>query len=469
MDAQNTTPQPEQEILELNLECNPEKKPVKKWPIITAIIIAILAVAAIVAVFIIKALDSKPEEQVITIVDVERQAAGHNLANTFDMEAPVGQSAEISFEINKLALNMIQSQYPELEMLGELNGLTIDSAFERNNGMARFVFDIELDEEVMAPVEIILDSKTNCLYIASELFSDNYLKLDMASFEDEEIDTQMLELLVNAFLDSEMMDRYFNSFLELMTAQETKKEIVTVNGVSQECTVYSAEIDMDSAVQLLIDYLEELKQNNSSASDLFDSAIEKIQESLSENENVPVFYWNVYTDEAGKIIGRDIGNEDEKFLNYLVTTDGEDIGVTFSVGALEMSGNAVLQDGLLDGTFIIREDAVDYLKISTDGFDVEGCKNGLLNGIIEIEPTDELMALLFDEKIRIPVSITTYFESTQDEQNVSVSLMEMATISIKLTQYTPDTISLPDGNEIDGEDVDAFSELFGGIVTGDSV
>lgn len=460
MDAQNTTPQPEQEMemLTLNLEGNSEKKPVKKWPIISAIIIAVLAIATIVTVFVIKGLNKKAEDEVITIIDVERQAADHGFFDAFSNKEPMGQSAQITFEINELALMMIRNQYPELEMLAQLNGLSIDTTMERNNGMARFALGLEL-EEALPSVEIIVDSETESLYVVSELFSGKYLKLDLSDIDNEEVDTELLQVLLDSIMDSDMTDRYFNSFLELMTAQETKKERVTVNGVSQECTVYSAQIDFNAIAQMLVDYFKELKQNNSIYADLFDSAVDSIQEALISEDEPRILYWSVYTDDTGKIIGRDIGDEDEKFLYYLVTTDREDVGFLFTVNTLEISGNAVIKDGLMDGTFIISEDDVDYLKISTDEFDIEGCKKSMPNGSVEIEPTDDFMELLFDEKISLPVSITIDFESTQTQQNIALCLMEMATVNIKLTQYTPDTITLPEGDEISGEDSDAMSKL----------
>ncbi len=463
MEAQNITPQPEQEMemLTLNLEGNSEKKPVKKWPIICAIIIAVLAVATIVIFFVIKGLNKTPEDQVVTIVDVERQAADYDCFDLFANEGPVGQSAQISLDINEFALKMIQNQYPELEMLGELNGLSIDTTFETNNGMARFALGLELEEKSIPPVEVIVDSETKSLYVASDLFSGNYLRLDMASVENEEIDTEMLQVLWDAIVNSDMTDRYFNNFLELMTAQETKKEMVTVNGVTQECTVYSAQIDFNAIAQLIVDYFKELKENNGNNSDLFDSAIENIEESLISAEEPWVLCWRVYTDDAGKIIGRDICDEDEKLLYYLVTIDGEDVGVVFTANTLEITGNAELEDGLLDGTFIVSWDDVDYLKVSTDGFDIEGFKNGTPNGSVEIEPTDDFMGLLFDEKISLPVSVTIDFESTESQQNIALSLMEMVTLNIKLSQYTPETISLPEGNEISGEDSDVLSRLLG--------
>lgn len=468
MDTQNVNPQPEKEgdYLTLNIEGTSAKKSVKKWPVITAIMIALLAIAAVVTVIIVKNLNKNEENRVITIVDVEREAGNHGLFDSFTYEGPVGQSTRICFDIDDLALSMIKKQYPDLEILEELNGLVLNTSFEKKDNMARIVIGAELDEESDTSVEFVLDADTESLYISSDQFSGNYLKLDVSSIEQTDAVADVIELLLDAIMNSELNDRYFNSFLELMTAQETKKEIITVNGVSQECTVYSAQIDINYLANLCIDYLEELKQDSGSVTDYFDSAIDAIQETLLGEENSWILYWNVYTDASGKIIGRDIRNDDEKFLSYITTTDNEDIGFIFSVSAFEISGNAVMKAGLLDGTFIVSEDDVDYLKISAEEFDLEAWKSGMPNGTIEFEPTDELFSELFDISIGLPVSITIDFKSSEEDTSIVLSLMELATISVDVSRYIPESISLPEGNEIDANDIDAFSELFGSSSTG---
>jgi len=126
-----------------------------------------------------------------------------------------------------------------------------------------------------------------------------------------------------------------------------------------------------------------------------------------------------------------------------------------------VQGNATLKDGLMDGTFIVSLEDVDYLKLTADDFDVEGMGKGALNGSLEFEPTDELIELLFGAELSLPISIVMEFETTEDGQNVELSLMEIITLSINMRDFEPREITIPEGNEINGLDTDALSRLLG--------
>ena len=462
MDTPNITPTPEQETeaLTLNLEGVLPEKNIKKWPVITALIVALLAVITVIAVFVFKGLDQTPDSQkVITIVDVERQAGGGFDLSGFTEDAPVGKTADIRVDINDLALKLIQNQLPDLAFLGQLDGLAVYTTFERNNGMTRIALDLDMGEEASMPVEIILDDETQSVYIASEMFNDHYLKFDISSMEGSEDDWAALKFWLEVLMNSEMTDRYFNNFLELMTSQESKTEILTVNGVSQQCTVYTSQISQEALCGLVIDLLEELKECKSEYAKVMDALIEQIEESLEDETKT--LCWSVYTDNSGKIIGREISLDDECLFSYMLTTDKEDIGFKCAVASFVAQGNAVVKDGMLEGTFILSEDEVDYLKVGIEKFDLEAYKKGILNGTVELEPTDELISLLFNTKISLPVSISVDFEGDETKQTVELSLMDMVTLTIDLTNFEPGTISLPEGTEINGEDTDALSRLFG--------
>lgn len=462
MDAPQITPTPQQEtdMLTLNLEGDGPKKPKRKWPVITAAIIAAVAVAAVILVFILKNLNNTPDSQkVITIVDVERQAADSMEWSGLAYDGPVGMSTDISFDVNDVALKLIKNQLPDLAFLEELDGMAVNTVFESNNGMARFAIDLKVDEQTEFPIEIILDYKTRCAYIASELFADNYLKFELSSLQESDSDMEMIQFILEAVLNSEMADQYFDAFLELMSARETKTEIVTVNGVSQECTVYSAHISSQDIYELFAGFLEELKESNSAYEDMIDSVMELVEDNLKTDPQT--LYWDVYTDSDGKIIGRDVHTDEEKLFSYMIVKDGEDLGATFSVADFAVQGNATVEDGLLDGKFFVSMEQEDYLKITAKDFDLDGMNDGVLNGSIELEPTDALLAELFDTQLSIPVSITIDFEGTADSQTIELSLMEMITLSVDLTDFEPGEITVPEGNEINGEDPDALSRLLG--------
>ena len=470
MDTQDNIQEMDTELQELtlNLEGNTTKKPVRKWVIISAIIAVLLAVALIVTIVLLKNRDKADEEKIITIIDVERQSnTSNSLSGVFGNE-PFGQNIQIELDINDLALAVLEKQIPDLEILGDLDGLAIDATAEQNNGMIRFSLGVDYDEESIPPFDILIDRKTKCMYISSELFSGNYLKFDLESLIDEEFDIDFGAIMEDSTVDPEIHGRYFDDFLELMIAQETKTETLTANGVSQECTVYCAEIDVEKAAQLLLDYLNEIKGSSAMLDDVISPIIESVEGVLNDNEKSDTLYWYVYTDASGKIIGRQIAYDDEQILYWLCAVDGEEVGVDFYLSGLKIVGNGVLKDGLLDSTFIISEDDVDYIKISTEDFELEGLNTGKFNGTISIKPTDALLQDLFDIDISLPISLTFDFESKDDTQNVKISIMEIITLKVKTSQFEPETITLPEGNEINGEDTDAFAKLFDVIEAGEA-
>ena len=471
MDEQNVNlnETQDQDMFDLNLSGESTKKTGSKWPIITAIIIVVMALLSVAAFFIIKNLSSKEEDRVITIVDVERQAGNLDTFDTSIFEQPVGKSAKIEVDINNLVLKMLTSYNQDLEVLGQLDGLTLETEFEANDGMMRFDLELGLAEEGTIPVEIIFDSNTASLYIVSQLFGDNYLKFDMATLMESDIDTDMIGVILDILEGSDMPERYFESFLELFTAQETETKTLNANGVKQECVVYTAQISTKSLLDLSAQFLEEIKNSNDASAEALESVIETIREVENSKETPENITWCVYTDKEGVIIGREIVCDEEQLLYYLLTRDGDDLGFELTVGTLEIDGNGVLKKGLLDSTFIMSEDGTDYLKLSTEAFDIEAAKTGALNGTIEIEPMDALIEELLGSEIDIPLSFTAEFEYKNDKQNVILNLMELATITIELSQFEPGTIELPTGNEISGDDTDAFQKLFENTETSTAV
>ena len=471
MDTQSAVPETENEMHDftLNLEGIPTKKPVRKWIIIVAIVAALLIIAAVVTAVIILNRDNADDEKVITIIDVERQANNSDSLGGMWNNEPFARDISVDLDINDLALAVLEKEIPELEFLNDLDGLSVDTSIAQNNGMIRLSLSFDYDGESVPPIDITVDSETKCMYISSELFSDNYLKFDLVSMLDEELKLDLEEVFGDNAVDPEIHARYFDEFLELMFAQETETKKLTASGVSQECTVYSAKIDIKEAAQLLIDYLSELKTKNSMLNEFAEPIIEAVEKGLEDAEKLDSVYWYVYTDDAGKIIGREITYLDEQILYYLYTIDGEDVGFDFNLSGLEISGNGIYEDDLLDATFIVSEEDVDYIKISTEDFDVNGIQTGTLNGSIVVKPTDALMEDYFGVEVPIPVSLSIDFENKDSKQDIEISIMEIITLSISTFGYEPDVIVLPEGNAIDGSDPDALSKLFDIFDSGDSV
>lgn len=461
MDAQNISPQLDQDkdTLTLNLEGTTEKKSLKKWPIITAIIIAIIAVAAVIVSYVI----NKPtQDQVLSIKDVERGAVNFDIFSGLDIEDSFGHSAEMNIKINKFALNMLTSKYPELNVLEGINGMTIDAAYEHNNGLDRLYLCLDSDNAAIAPLEVILNAEEQCLYICSEAFQNRYLKHDYSN-EAQESDVQLAHIIVDTLFNSKMNERYFEHFLDLMNNENIKTESLTSSDVTERCTVYSAEIDIRALAHLLLDYLEEMNQEDEAYCEEIDSLTERIEEALEADEEPGILYWAVITNNSGEIIGREISADNEQLLYYLLTTDGEDFGLELSVSTMEITGNAELDKGIIDGSFIVSADGTDYFTVDVEEFDVEAFMDGMANGKLELEPTDAFIKDVFGLEIGMPLSLTMELESSKDDSDIVISIMEMATISIKLKKFEPDTISLPEGEELSTNDPKALFGLLGGF------
>ena len=385
MDELNVNDNLEQnkEIFDLNMEGDSAKKSGFQWPILMAIIIVVVAIASVVAYWIINNLSTEADEHVITIVDVEREASKTNAMPSIEQES-FGRSASIEVDINDFALNVVTGYNQDLKFLKELDGVKIDTVLESNDGMMRFLLDLYSKDGELIPIEVIVDSNTESVYISSELFAGNYLKFDISSLAETDIDVDMIQVFLDILLNSDISDRYFDSFLELMSVQDSKTEILISNGVREECVVYTAQINMDSVLDLVVNLLEEIGADNDTYSKLLDEIIVEIREFENDDESPEVISWCVYTNKDGEIIGRDISCDDEQILHYLTTMNGEDIGFEFRFGQLEIIGNGVLQKGLLDSTFIVSEYDIDYLKICTDSFDMEAVKTGRCIATIEM-------------------------------------------------------------------------------------
>lgn len=475
--SENTSATPQ---FELNLDGKQSNTKMKKWPLIVGV--AILAVLALVVALWkpVIGLFNKADEPK-TIMDYEAEAFkqvqdriinGYTSIVDPDAEGAIGTTCHIEFHIEDFALKVIEKQMPELAVLDQINDASLDAAVEHDGEMCRVNITPDHPKADLPGIELQYDPATECLFVVLAGLSEDYLKFDISELSQElDVSGDMVDTSALPAPEEleKLLSEYFDQLIELMDAGEVTEEKVSVGDVEQTCSVHTAYINaedfVESTSKAIEAFMELCGENAQFSEQVFDMLKELESYRVEEAEELTLT-WKLYIDSDDNVIGRQIVLNDEAVIDYLIVTENEDVAVSAVFGPVEFSGTGTMKDNKLSGKFILLVDDEKYLEIKPEDVYIGSCENGELSGSVSVELTDKLAEELFGSDLGLPLSFDFDFHISSDESSFDINYMDMVSLKVQLTSYVPEPIVLPEGEEINGSDPDAFYRWLGGMDIG---
>ena len=395
-----------------------------------------------------------------------------------------------------------------------LDNVTLSNDISFTEGKEGVLMKLLLNDSEICTLEYYMDPDTQNIYMRIPELSDKYFKTNLAEAADQQaasIESDIEELapgdtdvniptdhFATAYSDSinlsvsmmsdlaatlpeasvveTLLNKYGSMLFDNITEGESSQETLTTGEISQDCTVYEAQVSAEDAVKTATAILEEAKSDSdienilntwtdklSSNEDLYENFTKAVEDGLdslkdadTSNSDDSHLNTRIWVDETGRISGREIefqeGDEITPVLNWQMTKNGSDFGYLLSIetddsGTLSLSGSGQINDGKLNGTYEISQDDTAAAIIEVKDYDTESAKEGYLNGNYTITfPADSSedgdSSLSMFENFALVLDLN----SAKDSGSVALSVESAGSTlgSFTITSGAGESVDIPD-------------------------
>lgn len=395
-----------------------------------------------------------------------------------------------------------------------LDNVTLSNDISFTEGKEGVLMKLLLNDSEICTLEYYMDPDTQNIYMRIPELSDKYFKTNLAEAADQQaasIESDIEELapgdtdvniptdhFATAYSDSinlsvsmmsdlaatlpeasvveTLLNKYGSMLFDNVTEGESSQETLTTGEISQDCTVYEAQVSAEDAVKTATAILEEAKSDSdienilntwtdklSSNEDLYENFTKAVEDGLdslkdadTSNSDDSHLNTRIWVDETDRIAGREIefqeGDEITPVLNWQMTKDGSDFGYLLSIetddsGTLSLSGSGQINDGKLNGTYEISQDDTAAAIIEVKDYDTESAKEGYLNGNYTITfPADSSedgdSSLSMFENFALVLDLN----SAKDSGSVALSVESAGSTlgSFTITSGAGESVDIPD-------------------------
>ena len=395
-----------------------------------------------------------------------------------------------------------------------LDNVTLSNDISFTEGKEGVLMKLLLNDSEICTLEYYMDPDTQNIYMRIPELSDKYFKTNLAEAADQQaasIESDIEELapgdtdvniptdhFATAYSDSinlsvsmmsdlaatlpeasvveTLLNKYGSMLFDNITEGESSQETLTTGEISQDCTVYEAQVSAEDAVKTATAILEEAKSDSdienilntwtdklSSNEDLYESFTKAVEDGLdslkdadTSNSDDSHLNTRIWVDETDRIAGREIefqeGDEITPVLNWQMTKNGSDFGYLLSIetddsGTLSLSGSGQINDGKLNGTYEISQNDTAAAIIEVKDYDTESAKEGYLNGNYTITfPADSSedgdSSLSMFENFALVLDLN----SAKDSGSVALSVESAGSTlgSFTITSDAGESVDIPD-------------------------
>lgn len=487
-----------------NAQYNPamfaEKRSPKKnkKPVILAAVIAAIVILAIVAVICVPMIKRSLMSDRDIMAMHDRDVIEDGLEAFSSSVGSVGEDAKYNGSIGIKLSDYLAGQLSSY--IGDIDSAEIGFDVASKKDKYGCKIDISLSDTEIITLDVTADIESDKLYITAPGLVDGALELDMGMFMPEDGKASLSSLMEN-MSSLKISDKVINEALALIDAAygeageavETK-EALTIDGVSQNCTVYTLTIDEETAAKMVVAFLEKLKKSENIkdfAGDLVENyydgltreeVISEIEvfcdsgiESLTEED--PVFGDNtmVYTMyvSSDDVIGRTVEVNGVK-ITAATVKNGRDKAFEYSIhqefeGDVKFVGKGTEDKSGFTGeaSLTVFEDEIINLecdKFSCDDDKISGSVAvSFGSGLEELYPYDEEMVTVLSS-----LDVVLDFDTTKKASKVSIALslmgFDLGEITLEGTSDSNYKPAVPEGQKYSdpeefGSKIDV-SELF---------
>ena len=389
--------------------------------------------------------------------------------------AQKGSNAKITLNVEDTGRALLGAMTGGMDF-SWLQSISLDTNTSLQQGLEALTAAVLLNDSKLCDLNIYMDFAKMAEYIQIPDISEGYLVAPMES-SDVNISDDSMKLYFNLLSDlssvlpdkdtlSTLLERYGQLVISNMEDGASTDETVSVEGISEDCTVYEGQLSEASTVKMLEDIAKTAKDDKEIKS-LFDSWTEAgiatddqyqefqtavddlISDSADEGaDDSTLIYSRIWVNNEDKVVGREIGTVDGAETTPVFTwkapsADGSSallLEVQADDSSLTLTGSGTSSDGLLTGDYIFAMDGTETMDIHVADLETKPEKTGYYNGkftltfpSVDTESTDSedtttnpLAGLAVE--VNLTSDITT--ETSQIDLTLTTSGAALATLSI---------------------------------------
>lgn len=274
---------------------------------------------------------------------------------------------------------------------------------------------------------------------------------------------------------SALLDRYGNIIIDSTAEGTSSEETISVEGISEDCTVYESQITEAGVLSMMKNILTTAKEDQE-LKGLLDKWSETSGEDLNaqlqtnadvlladltgEGSDAAVVTSKAWVNADGKIIGREISAEDETgsipVFTWKNPSSDEKSALFIEFGAGEetmtFTGTGQSSEGLLNGEYVFAVNSVKMLGIKAENLETHPKVPGYYNGKIGVSVldagTEEAPNPLAAFGLDINVASDAEAKTNQVDFTVTNSGAALVTLSVN-GGYADASVSAPEQAVLD--------------------
>ncbi len=280
-------------------------------------------------------------------------------------------------------------------------------------------FTYKINDSKITTVELDEDLENFIAYYRFPDINDEALKVDFSETFEEAGMGELMSILGNIskeldkiyglIPEQKVVEDIFVRYAKVIAGEikdvEEETEKIEIEGVTQKCTVLTAEIDGDVLLSMAKGVLEEVKDDEDiediikdfmSAYNVdegnYDNFVESINNALDNfpdeiEENIS-FDVKLYVNNKGEIVGFGVEVQGAE-ISFITLEKGSKKAIEFKVEApganIAFSGMEEENGGKVSGEYTLKANSMELISVKTSGVDVEKAKNGVFVGNMTIE------------------------------------------------------------------------------------
>lgn len=389
--------------------------------------------------------------------------------------AQKGSNAKITLNVEDTGRALLGAMAGGMDF-SWLQSISLDTNTSLQQGLEALTVAVLLNDSKLCDLNIYMDFAKMAEYIQIPDISEGYLIAPMES-SDVSISDDSMKLYFNLLSDlssvlpdkdtlSTLLERYGQLVISNMEDGASTDETVSVEGISEDCTVYEGQLSEASTVKMLKDIAKTAKDDKEIKS-LFDSwteagiatddqyqefqtAVDDLLSDFADEgaDDSTLIYSRIWVNNEDKVVGREIGTVDGAETTPVFTwkapsADGSSallLEVQADGSSLTLTGSGTSSEGLLTGDYIFAMDGTETMDIHVADLETKPEKTGYYNGkftltfpAVDTESTDSedtttnpLAGLAVE--VNLTSDITT--ETSQIDLTLTTSGAALATLSI---------------------------------------
>lgn len=389
--------------------------------------------------------------------------------------AQKGSNAKITLNVEDTGRALLGAMTGGMDF-SWLQSISLDTNTSLQQGLEALTAAVLLNDSKLCDLNIYMDFAKMAEYIQIPDISEGYLVAPMES-SDVSISDDSMKLYFNLLSDlssvlpdkdtlSTLLERYGQLVISNMEDGASTDETVSVEGISEDCTVYEGQLSEASTVKMLKDIAKTAKDDKEIKS-LFDSwteagiatddqyqefqtAVDDLLSDFADEgaDDSTLIYSRIWVNNEDNVVGREIGTVDGAETTPVFTwkapsADGSSallLEVQADGSSLTLTGSGTSSEGLLTGDYIFAMDGTETMDIHVADLETKPEKTGYYNGkftltfpAIDTESTgsedtttNPLAGLAVE--VNLTSDITT--ETSQIDLTLTTSGAALATLSI---------------------------------------